>query len=442
VSPVGPRPLDYRSRTVWITWKRRLAFGGAALVALCGIGVGVYFLVDALNNKSEQASPPPAPKIVVHTKKPQPKAAQDLGFPEFATKNTTRVAGADPTATAAGVALAAFPSTGGVPGPDAVSLVDSSDWQSGIAAASLTSPPVSAPILLSGRNSIPSLTQDAVSALGPGGSAATRGVQVFRVGDAASPSGVDVQHVTGKDPAAVAAQIDALRQKLTGTKPASVLLVSTAEPQYAMPAASWAARSGDPVLFVSSDSVPKPTIEALKRDKGANVYALGPPSAISDKVLTNAGSATSKVVRIGDPDPVQNAIDFARYSNGSFGWNITDPGHGLVIASDKDPMDAPAAAALSASGTWGPLLVTDDPARVPESLRGFLLDIKPGYVDDPTRAVYNHVWIIGDQTTISVGFQAQVDDLAEVAPVRSATGTSVKPPPQSPSRQKNGKSSK
>jgi hypothetical protein len=422
-------------------WKRRLAIGGAVLVALVGVGVGVYFLVNALNKESRPAPAPPAPKIVVHTKKPQPKAAQDLGFPEFATKNTTRVAGADPTATAAGVALAAFPSTGGVPGPGAVSLVDSGDWRSGIAAASLTSPPVSAPILLSSQDSIPSLTQDALSALGPAGSAATQGVQVFRIGDAASPSGVDVQHVTGKDPAAVAARIDALRQKLTGTKPANVLLVSTAEPEYAMPAAAWAARSGDPVLFVTRSSVPKPTIEALKRDKGANVYALGPPSAISDKVLTNAGSATSKVVRIGDPDPVQNAVDFARYSNGSFGWNITDPGHGLVIASDKDPMDAPAAAALSASGTWGPLLVTDDPNQVPEALRGFLLDIKPGYVDDPTRAVYNHVWIIGDQTTISVGFQAQVDDLAEVAPVRSGTGTNVKPPPQSPSRQQNRKSS-
>jgi hypothetical protein len=415
-------------------WKRRLAIGGAALVALCGIGVGVYFLVDALNNKSEQPPPPPAPKIVVHTKKPQPKAAQELGFPEFATKNTTRVAGADPTATAAGVALAAFPSTGGVPGPDAVSLVDSSDWQGGIAAASLTAQPVSAPILLSSGGSIPSLTQDAISALGPAGSAATQGVQLFRIGDAASPSGVDVQHLTGKSPAAVAAQIDVLRQKLTGRKPDDVLLVSSSEPSYAMPAASWAARSGDPVLFVNQDSVPKPTIEALKRDNGANVYALGPPSAISDKVLTNAGSATSHVVRIGDTDPVQNAIDFARYSNGTFGWNITDPGHGLVIASDKDPMDAAAAAPLSASGTWGPLLVTDDAVQVPESLRGFLLDIKPGYVDDPTRAVYNHVWIIGDQTTISVGFQAQVDDLAEVAPVRSGTGTNVKPPPQKPSQ--------
>ena len=418
-----------------------MAIGGAALVALCGIGVGVYFLVHALTKESKQAPPAPAPKIVVHTKKPQPKAAQDLGFPEFATKNTTRVAGADPVANAAGVALAAFPSTGGVPGPDAVSLVDSSDWQSGIAAASLTAQPVSAPILLSTGNSLPTLSQDALTALGPAGSAATQGTQVFRVGDAASPSGVDVQHVTGKDPAAVAGQIEALRQKLTGAKPDNVLLVSSSEPQYAMPAASWAARSGDPVLFVNRNSVPKPTIEALKRDKGANVYALGPPSAISDKALTNAGSATSKVVRIGDTDPVQNAIDFARYSNGSFGWNITDPGHGLVIASDKDPTDAAAAAPLSASGTWGPLLVTDDAAQVPESLRGFLLDIKPGYVNDPTRAVYNHVWIIGDQTTISVGFQAQVDDLAEVAPVRSGTGAGVKPPPQAPSQTKNGKSS-
>jgi len=238
--------------------------------------------------------------------------------------------------------------------------------------------------------------------------------------------------VTGKNPAAVAAQIDALRQKLTGEKPSDILLVSAAEPQYAMPAASWAARSGDPVLFVNKDSVPKPTIDALKRDQGANVYALGPSSVISDEALTNAGSATSEVVRIGDTDPVQNAIDFARYSNGSFGWNITDPGHGLVIASDKDPMDAAAAAPLSASGTWGPLLLTDDAAQVPASLRGFMLDIKPGYEDDPTRAVYNHVWIIGDQTTISVGFQAQVDDLAEVAPVRSGTGTSVKPPPSQP----------
>ncbi len=421
---------------MWVIWKRRLAIAGGVLVGLAGLGVGVYFLVGALEDDSGQSPPPPAPRIVVHTERPQPKAAQDLGFPEFATKNTTRVAGADPVANAAAVALAVFPSTGGVPGPDAVSFVDSSDWRSGIAAASLVAPPIGAPVLISGSDEIPSLTTDALKALGPGGSAATEGTQLFAIGSAATPSGVDTQRVTGKSPAVIAAEIDSLRQKLTDSKPKDVLLVSATQPKYAMPAASWAARSGEPILFLNEDSVPKPTVDALKRDDGADLFALGPPSAISDKALAKVEDVASPVERIGDADPVQSAIDFARYSKGSFGWNITDPGHGLAIASDGDPLDAAAAAPLSASGDWGPLLVTDDAGRVPQALRGFLLDIKPGYVNDPTRAVYNHVWIIGDEATISVGFQAQVDDLVELAPVRSGTGTNVKPPPSKPSPKK------
>ena len=121
-----------------------------------------------------------------------------------------------------------------------------------------------------------------------------------------------------------------------------------------MPAAAWAARSGDPVLFVNKDSVPKPTIDALAAGRGRDVYALGPPSAISDKALTNAGKSPRRTwCGSGTTDPVANAIDFARYSNGSFGWNINDPGHGFVIASDTDPMDAAAAAPLSASGDLG-----------------------------------------------------------------------------------------
>ena len=55
-------------------------------------------------------------------------------------------------------------------------------------------------------------------------------------------------------------------------------------------------------------------------------------------------------------DPVANAIAFARFSDGSFGWNVVDPGHGLVFATTQRPLDAAAAAPLSASGTYGPLL--------------------------------------------------------------------------------------
>jgi hypothetical protein len=189
-----------------------------------------------------------------------------------------------------------------------------------------------------------------------------------------------------------------------------------------MPAAAWAARSGDPVLFLQKESAPKPTLEAIARHPGVPVYVLGPASVISDHALEQVRQVAPDAVRVAGEDPVANAIAFARYVDGSFGWNINDPGHGFVIANVARPLDAAAAAPLSASGDWGPLLVTDDADVVPSPLRGYLLDVKPGYQDDPTRAVYNHVWLMGDASAISVPFQSQVDDLAELVPIRSGTG--------------------
>jgi hypothetical protein len=411
-----------------VYWRRRLAVGVGLLVVAGGIGFGAYHLADSLGGEPEPQAP--APKIVV--RRQQPQAAEEVGFPAFATKNTTRVAGGDPIADAAGIALAVFPSAGSVQGPAAVSLVEASDWASGIAAASLAAAPVGAPILLTGTDEVPDLTTDALDALAPAGSAATGGKQVFQIGAATAPAGLRAQRIAGSNPAAIAARIDQLRQKLTRREPQHVLLASSREASFAMPAAGWAARSGDPVLFVGGNGVPRPTLAALRRHKGAAVYVLGPPSVISDRVLKQARGVASSVKRIGTEggDDVETSIAFARYVDGSFGWNINDPGHGLVIASASRPLDAAAAAPLSASGDWGPLLITDDQARVPDAMHGYLLDIKPGYINDPTRAVYNHVWLIGDQDAISVGFQAQVDDLAEVAPVRSAAqGRSPAPPP-------------
>ena len=57
------------------------------------------------------------------------EAATELGFPAFATRNTTRVGGADPIADAAAVAQAVFPSRGDDTRPRAVALVDSTDWR-------------------------------------------------------------------------------------------------------------------------------------------------------------------------------------------------------------------------------------------------------------------------------------------------------------------------
>jgi hypothetical protein len=119
---------------------------------------------------------------------------------------------------------------------------------------------------------------------------------------------------------------------------------------------------------------------------------------------------------------VQNALLFARYSDGSFGWNINDPGHGMELANDDRPLDAAAAASLASSGQWGPLLLTDTTDVLPPELRSFLLDIKPGYETDPTRAVYNHIWLMGDATAIGGQVQAEIDELAELAQVGSTAG--------------------
>ena len=86
------------------------------------------------------------------------QAAQGLGFPAVATKNTTRVGGADPVANAAAVSQAVFPNAH----PSAVTLVDSGDWRAGIAAAALFAKPVGAPILLSDGTSLPAASDSAL----------------------------------------------------------------------------------------------------------------------------------------------------------------------------------------------------------------------------------------------------------------------------------------
>lgn len=399
---------------------RRALIAGGAVLLLAGGVAAVYFATDFDFGGDEEAEAP-APRIVIE--QATPEEAPELGFPAFATKNTTRVAGDGPVADAAGVALATSPATGGVEGPPAVALVGEEDWPAGIAAASLVADPVGAAVLLSSPGEVPDLTLTALTALAPQGSPKTGDAQLFKVGDVTAPRGLRVRDVGGANPAELAAAVAGLRERLTGDPPEHVLLASSDRPEFAMPAAAWAARSGDPVLFVQRDSVPEPTLEALRDLADIPTYLLGPESVVSDKVIEKIADETKNPPkRVGEEDPVANAIAFARYTDGTFGWNISDPGHGLVLANTDRPADAGAAAPLSASGKWGPLLLTDSAEALPAGLEGYLLDIKPGFVDDPTRAVYNHAWLIGDDAAISVDVQAQVDELLELSEVESGRG--------------------
>ena len=56
------------------------------------------------------------------------------------------------------------------------------------------------------------------------------------------------------------------------------------------------------------------------------------------------------VNRIEGPTPVENAIAFARYEKGDFGWGVVVPGYNFSIASSTRPSDAAASAALGTRG--------------------------------------------------------------------------------------------
>jgi ell wall binding domain 2 (CWB2) len=398
----------------------------AVLKWIAGLVIlAVVFIVAAIlggGGSTDNAAPPGAAAPVAEeptAKEPSEQTASELGYPAFATGNTTRVGGADPTANAAAVALATFPSTTDELRPAAVTLVGEDDWQAAIAASVLMADPIGAPILASSAEGLPEPSADALAALDPQGNEETRGAQAFAIGDVDTGGVEKVTRVKPGDSVATAAAVARLREKLLGGPPEHIV-IAPEDPGFAMPAAAWAARSGDPVLFAGRNALPKPTATALKRHPNVPVYVLGPSSSISSDVVRRIAEAGGPVKRVSGEDPVANAIAFARYDDGNFGWNINDPGHGFVVARADSPFDAAAAAPLSASGTWGPLLLTDSADTLPSALRGYLLDVKPGYTTDPTRAFYNHVWVIGDQEAIDVNQQAEIDNLAELAKIGDA----------------------
>jgi hypothetical protein len=389
---------------------RRLVPALALLALLGGCSLG---------GDAETARPPP---LGVEAEAEDEEPSERLVFSSSATRNTVRVGGGDAAADAASVAAALFPATGTSNRPTAVVMVDQDDWQSAIAASVLAGPPIGAPLLLSDGDELPSVTEDVLERLAPRGSDLSEDAQVIRIGpDVARPEGFKTALIQGDDAYRRAAAIDRFFSAARGRPSNDVVLYSGERAEWAMPAAAWAARSGDAVLPVEPDSIPAPVARALGGHERPNVYLLGPERIISEQVanqLREEGLARS-VDRIEGRTPVENAIAFARYGKGDFGWRVNIPGYNFAIASTTRPADAAAAAPLGTRGVFAPLLLTDDPEELPEPLENYLLSVQPGYEGDPRDAVYNRAWILGDDTAISVRQQAQVDAVTELIPVQT-----------------------
>jgi hypothetical protein len=349
------------------------------------------------------------------------QASAQLGFPSTATKNTIRVGGGDAASDAAGVASALFPSTNDATRPTAVVMVDKNDWQGAVTASVLAGTPIGAPLLLSDGGNLPAVTKDTLDRLKPKGSDLSRDAQVIRIGDsAARPSGYKTAVIEGKDAYERAAAIDRFFSAARGKPSTSILVVSGERPQWAMPAAAWGARSGDSVLPVKRNAVPAPIATAIRQHVKPNIFILGPTSVIgkgAEASLRKLGN----VHRIQGSTPVANAIAFARYHDDrtNFGWGVVVPGYNFTLASGTRPADAAPAASLATRGVFAPLMLTDAAAGLPKPLESYFLSVQPGYDTDPGQAVYNRVWLLGDDKTISLNEQSRVDDITELVPVQS-----------------------
>jgi hypothetical protein len=392
------------------------------------------------------------------------------GVAGISTKNTTRLGGMDPASDAAAVAEAVYPGLTPATRPQAVVLVNERSWFGALAASTLASAPLGAPLLYADGDKLPEATEQALHAMRPIGAHALGGAQVIRIDtSAAVPDGYHVRDAanagagpsTASPPttstgagtsassetstggpavsesaATLGLALQQLAQAASGKQPHDVLVVATDAPRaLQMPAAALAAESGAPILFVTSAAVPTQTATALRDMHHPTIYVVAPTTlhATAYAALARLGTVVhvSGASGTGEPDeahassnPVENAISVSRFSNGAFGWGIHEAGHGLVFANLARPLDAPAAAPLSAHGDYGPLLLLEGGRSVPGALTHYLSDIEPGYTTavSPVREVYNHGWLIGDESAISALAQAELDTVLEIAPRQSSPG--------------------
>ena len=315
------------------------------MLAAAGIGVGAFFGIRALTGDEDEA---PAPSVAVE-RNDESRAPRSSGSgcdQEHDPGRRQRRGRERGRRRARHV-----PVHRGVEGPAAVTLVPSSDWAAAIAASVLVADPVGAPILISDGDEVPDQARDGdrgASARGSCRHVGRGGVPDRRRrgargnahdrGACYEPGGGGRRHRPSPGEAHRQPAAEHRRRVQRG-------------PRFAMPAAAWP-RAGDPVLFVERDRVQEATLDALKRHRG-------PRSSSSARVgrvrqgrprAREGGARRRADIR---RDPVANAIAFARFDAGTFGWNVADPGHGLVIANATRPLDAAAAAPLSAAGSGG-----------------------------------------------------------------------------------------
>ncbi|BFH66367.1 hypothetical protein J27TS7_12140 [Paenibacillus dendritiformis] len=342
--------------------------------------------------------------------------------PWIAMKNMVRINTNDPVKAAVYVSRTVWPAGTDDQRPNAVVLAPKEDWAVAMAAADLIHFPNNGPLLYLDAEGIPEDTLAELKRLKPVGSPDNNGIQVIVVGKVSDDIlkelrglGLKVDAIPGDDPARVASAIDAYYTRVSKEQPSSVIIASSEESAYAMPAVNWIAHMPEPVLYVSKRGIPQATADALaKRRQRAVMYVLGPKEVVPEEVVEQL-KAFGRVERIEADHPIDLAIAFAKYHDPKtgFGWGMTAPGHNFSFVREGDKELAVIQAPFAHLGKHAPLLWTSG-GKVPPQVEEYLEAVRPRYKQTPVEGPFNAAWLTGAAETVMPSVQSALDALLEI----------------------------
>jgi hypothetical protein len=207
----------------------------------------------------------------------------------------------------------------------------------------------------------------------------------------------------------------------------NVMVGSMQDYTFLLPATHWVAHMASGLLWVNRNSLPKATIDALRRRNGmAHIYLFGGPKQIS-RAVADQLSHFGTVIRVTNDDnvafnadpqdtAVDTAIAFAKMWDGSgeVGWKITGPGHGFTLVHEDDWQAAVASAPLSHLGFHAPLLMTDNSGKLSPELDAYYRSVAPTYLTSPADGPYNMHYLIGSWKQLTWSLQAHIDYISEM----------------------------
>lgn len=328
------------------------------------------------------------------------------------TVNTTRVCGENPIDTALEIYKIAFSDME----PNAVILVNKNQVFDGIAATPLVHFPINAPILFTDGNKI---NKEVLAEIKKLDHESHMGIQVILVGNICKEvkedlehMGICTHHIIGCNHYETACEVLKARHMFE-----NILIMSGEDYSEGIASTYWSAHHGDPILFVKKNTIPRCTLEAIKKHGDVNLYIVGSTNTVSKEVenVLEGLDCVNNVKRISGDSPYSIAVNFAAYKNckTEFGWgrNYKD-GHAFTFGTLKHPMEIIAGVVFAHMGKHTPLLLIKKDC-IPEIVEKYIKAVKflPKEMPKPP---FMHGFILGDVEQISYCTQVEINKLLSI----------------------------